>query len=118
MARTSSTIKRGKERSRWPLAIAILALLAGLSALAWNWAALNGNAGLGAAYGARVACACRYIGGRDLDSCRSDFVSGMGFVMLSEDTAEKSVTATVPLLSSETATWRKGAGCTIEPWED
>lgn len=91
--------------------VAILALL-----LAWFWRPITGNATAGAAYGARVACSCRYIAGRSLDNCRKDFVSGMGLVRLSEDPRARSVTAWVPLLSTQTARFREGQGCLLNPW--
>jgi len=71
----------------------------------------------GTAYGARVACSCRYVGGRGLGDCRKDFEPGMDLVRLSEDTKAKSVTASVPLLASQTATFREGYGCVLEHWK-
>jgi hypothetical protein len=71
-----------------------------------------------AAVGARGACSCRYVGGRDLSDCRKDFEPGMGVVVLSEDEDERSVTARVPLLSRDTAFYRPGEGCRLEPWTD
>lgn len=93
-----------------------LVLLLLVAALAWFWSPLNGYARIGAAYGARVACSCRFEGGRSLSHCRKDFEPGMELVMLSENTEEKTVTARFPLLASETARYRKGAGCQLDPW--
>ena len=91
-----------------------LALAGGL--LAWFWGPLSGYAGTGAAYGARVACSCRFVGGRALRDCRKDFEPGMELVMLSEDVPAKTVTARFPLIARESATYRAGLGCQIEPW--
>ncbi len=71
-----------------------------------------------AAVGARTACSCRFVGGRELGDCRKDFESGMGVVVLSEDEEAKSVTARVPLLSRQTAIYRDGEGCMLERWAD
>lgn len=85
----------------------------------WYWREpLVGEARAGAAYGAHTACSCRYIGGRELGDCRKDFVAGMGLVFLSEDEGDRSVTARVPLLASETARYSEGRGCLLEPWTD
>lgn len=94
------------------LAIALIA------ALVWFWQPLNGYAQVGASYAARVGCSCRYVGGRSLSDCRKDFEPGMELVMLSEDAEAKSVTARFPLLASQTATFREGEGCRLEPWQD
>lgn len=91
-----------------------LALVAGLAA--WFWRPLHAFARTGAAFGARVGCSCRFVGGRSLADCRKDFESGMGLVMLSEDPQVRSVTARFPLMGSETATYREGLGCQLEPW--
>lgn len=84
------------------------------AALAAFWKPLNGYADVGTAYGAHVACSCRYAGGRSLEDCAKDFEAGMELVSLSEDRAEKSVTARFPLLASATATYREGWGCLLE----
>lgn len=86
--------------------------------LAWFWQPLNSYAVTGASYGARVACSCRFVGGRELSDCRKDFEPRMELIMLSENEEARSVTARFPLLSSQTATYRKGEGCVLEPWED
>lgn len=85
--------------------------------LAWYWQPLNSYAVTGTSYGARVACSCRFVGGRPLSDCRNDFEPGMALVRLSEDEDTHSVTARFPLLSSQTATYRQGEGCVLEPWE-
>ena len=94
-----------------------LLLLSG-AVLAWYWKPLNSYAVTGASYGARVACSCRFVGGRELSDCKKDFESGMGPIMLSEDAKARSITARFPLLSSQTATYRDGEGCVLEPWQD
>ncbi|AKM11165.1 hypothetical protein AB433_16215 [Croceicoccus naphthovorans] len=85
--------------------------------LAWGWTPLTRQAEAGTAFGARVACSCKYVGGRDLASCEGDFLDGMALVSLSEDASAKTVTASVPLIASTTATYRKGWGCMLEPYE-
>lgn len=78
---------------------------------------VGGYARTGSAYAARVACSCRFVAGRDLASCAEDKLGGMELVRLSEDDEEQSVTATFPFLASETAVYREGYGCVLEPWE-
>jgi hypothetical protein len=92
-----------------------LALLGAL--LAWFWGPINAYARTGAAYGARVACSCRFVGGRELGDCEKDFEAGMELVMLSENVEAKSVTARFPALASQTASYRPGLGCQLEPWQ-
>ena len=94
----------------------VLAALA-VAALAWFWRPLNAWGTAGAAYGARVACSCRHIEGRDLADCRRDFKPGMELIRLSEDEEARSVTAGLPLLISQSATFRPGEGCVLETWE-
>lgn len=95
-----------------------LALAALVLALAWFWRPINGYAVAGASYGARVACSCRFVGGRSLEDCRKDFEPGMELITLSEDLESKSVTARFPGLARQTATYRPGEGCRLEPWQD
>jgi len=93
----------------------IAVLLAGL--LVFFWKPLNSYAVTGASYGARVACSCHFVGGRGLSDCKKDFEPGMALIMLSEDKADRSVTARFPLLSTQTATFREGQGCVLEKWQ-
>ena len=41
----------------------------------------------------------------------------MELISLSEDAEAKSVTASFPLLESQTATYREGYGCVLESWD-
>ncbi len=70
------------------------------------------NVGVG--YGARVACACRYIGNRDLADCYKDFEPGMEPIRLKEDVATRTVTAFVPFVASRSATYDPVLGCQPE----
>ena len=98
---------------RW--ALALIALLAvALLAVAFNWGWMRGQARLGTAYGARIACSCRYVAARPLEACYGDFEPGMESIGLSEDVEERSVTASVPLLASATARYRRGWGCLLD----
>lgn len=92
-------------------------LLAAVAA-AWSWQPLTVRAEAGTAFGARIGCSCRYIGGRLLADCEKDFVDGMALVSLREDAAAGTVTASVPLLSSTTARFREGWGCVLEPYRN
>ena len=96
----------------------VVALVAAAIAYAIYREPIAGFTRTGASYGARVACSCRFVGGRDLGDCRKDFENGMELVTLSEDVEARSVTATFPLLASETATYREGYGCVLGSWED
>lgn len=71
---------------------------------------------LGVGYGARVACGCRYIEGRPLASCYTDFEPGMEVIHLSDDPKTKTVTASVPLLASRSVRFDSALGCQPEPF--
>jgi hypothetical protein len=116
MVAASSHALPFKRSRRWRWLAVGLGLVAVLLAIFWT--PLNGYAQVGAAYGARVACSCRFLGGRSLGDCRKDFEPGMELVMLSEDTKAKSVTASFPLLASETARLHMGEGCRLDPWQE
>ena len=42
----------------------------------------------------------------------------MQLIILSEDLSSRSVTARFPLIARQTATYREGWGCVLEPWND
>jgi len=110
-----SSISSRRRAGRWLLGVA--ALLLGLL-IVTQGAALRRKAEAGAAFGARVGCSCRYVAGRPLAQCRTDFEPGMKLVFLSDDDETRTVTARVPLLARQSATWREGMGCALEPWRD
>lgn len=116
-ARTPAAKPRFHTRRRG-LGVALLIAAAIAAALIWFWQPIRGYAGIGTAYGARVACSCRFEGGRSLQDCRKDFEPGMELIMLSENAGAKSVTARFPLIATETATYREGEGCRLQPWHD
>ena len=99
------------------IAIGLGVLLLALLIAAFVYArSLTPQLELGTGYAARVACACRYIGNRDLKNCRADFEPGMEAIRLSEDPATKTVTAYVPLIASRSVTYDPLLGCQAEPF--
>ncbi len=110
-----SDFARSKRRFRLPWLVA-LALLAGLAVAFWR--PLHSYALTGAAYGARMGCSCRYVEGRPLGDCHRDFEAGMGAVSLSENVQERSITARYLIFARQTARFRDGVGCVMDPWRD
>lgn len=107
----------GGARLGWLLRalLAIVVLAAGVSFFFGE--VIAGYGAAGTSYAAKNACSCRYVGGRDLDSCKTDMLSGMEAVFLSEDERERSVTAYIPLIDSTTARFEDGPGCMLDAWE-
>jgi hypothetical protein len=100
----------------WPRVLLALVVLGGT--LAWVYRApIDGYTTVGTAFGARTACSCRYVAGRGLEDCEKDFEPGMELVFLSDDPENRSVTARVPLIASDTARYREGFGCILDPWD-
>lgn len=98
------------------LPFALLALLAGALLTAWTVRRSAPQAELGVGFIARVACGCRYIGGRSLADCHKDFEPGAEIVRLRDDPAHKAVTAYVPLVASRTVRYLPVLGCQAEPY--
>ncbi len=92
---------------------ALILLAAAL--LAWNWTDLRARAEVGAAYGARIGCSCRYVEGRAMASCEEDKEPGMALVRLTDRPKSRGVEARVPLLASRSARYRPGWGCLLDP---
>ena len=100
-------------RLRWLLLIAVLVVFAG-GYLAIKGGAQGKRAYLASGYVAHVVCSCRYAGGRDMQSCATDFEPGMEIVRMSDDPAAKRVTASVPLLAKRSARFTPEYGCTFD----
>lgn len=95
------------------LYIGALFLLILIIVVAYNFAFIKGQLNVGTAYGARVACSCHYVGGRDIEDCRKDFEPGMELIGLTLDDDRKRVTASALLIESATAEFREGWGCVM-----
>ncbi len=113
-----ATAKAHSRKTRlWFLAAALLAVLLGFAWVVWG-EGLRRTGAAGTAYGARVACSCRFVAGRSLEDCAKDKLEGMELVRFSEDPQARSVTATIPLIATDTASYREGYGCMLEKWQD
>jgi hypothetical protein len=113
MATVKTTSKAPLTKRRVALYIGTLFLVILIALLAYNYAFIKGQLNVGTAYGARVACSCHYVGGREIGDCEKDFEPGMEFIGLSVDKERKRVTASVPILASATAEFREGWGCVL-----
>lgn len=112
-SRANTRTRRPRRRLVWLVVVLVV-----VAFLGWFYRApIAGYSGVSTAYAARVACSCRFVGGRDMEQCEKDKLAGMELVTLVEDTEAKSVTARFPLISSTTATYREGYGCVLEKWE-
>ena len=106
-----------KVKHPWLIGIGLVLIIA-IAAAAIYAMRMKPTLELGVGYGAHVVCSCRYIGGRDMDSCLKDYEPGMEPIRMSESAAEKRITASVPLLASRSAQFREGLGCVLEPLPD
>ena len=107
--------RSGKSRLWLWFALIVLGTIAGAWAIYGEGLRRTGAAGT--AYGAHVACSCRYIAGRSLGDCSKDKLVGMELIRFSENVEAKSVTASIPLVASDTAFFREGYGCVLQPFE-
>jgi hypothetical protein len=115
MGKPQATRHGGVRKVWWIAGLLALVLTAALFAYREP---IQGYAAAGTAYGARVACSCRFVAGRSVEDCAKDKVPGMELIRLSEDEAARSVTASFPLVRSDTARLREGYGCVMQPWNE
>lgn len=87
-----------------------------LAYCAWHWSAWTHKASIAAGFGARVACSCRYVEGRDMASCRTDFdgLPAMALVRIGDRPDERAVEASIPLLARRSARAVPGFGCVMD----
>lgn len=91
-------------------------LILGLIAIAAGWfvyelPSIKGQAELGSAYAAHITCSCRYIAGRDIKSCVTDFEPGMELVSVEDDPEHQHVQASVLFLAKAVAEKKGDSGC-------
>jgi hypothetical protein len=103
---------------RWGRNLALLALLVAAIVTAWFWTRMRVTAEARASYAAQTGCLCRYTARRSMASCQGDANVKQTWVGLHEDAPTRSLTATVPLLATQTARWSPEGGCVLDPWRD
>ncbi|WP_246524716.1 hypothetical protein [Sphingobium phenoxybenzoativorans] len=101
-------------RPLWTYVAGAAAILL-VALFAWKWSLWQARAAVGAAYGARMTCSCRYVEGRTAESCKGDTEPGMEIVTISDDPDGKAVTGSVPMMAKRTARYRAGFGCLLDP---
>ena len=76
----------------------------------------TGLLGIGAAYGAKLACSCAFVMDRDEDFCRAWIRASPDIVNVRFDHEERRVSARALGMVKTTASWRgPRAGCTLDP---
>ena len=113
MATAKDAPSKGSNKLRTIFVVLVLFVVILAAVVAYNFSFIRGQLDVGTAYGARVACSCHYVGGRELEDCYKDFEPGMELIGLSLDTENRRVTASVPLMESATAEFREGWGCVM-----
>lgn len=113
MATAKNNSNGGTSKTRIAVYLVAFFVLVLAGVFFFNLKFIQGQLDVGTAYGARVACSCHYIGGRDIQDCEKDFEPGMEVIGLSVDEEKKRVTASVPLMESATAEFHEGWGCII-----
>ena len=92
----------------------IIVALAIIGALVWQLGAKDqvAFARIATAYGAKMTCSCRFVAGRDMDTCMGDFTADMSPVSFTETADSIRTSAAFGLASSE-ARFEPGLGCTL-----
>lgn len=118
-AKGFTLLRRASPARHWRRAALVVVLAGLLLALAIGlfWAPLHERAVLATSYGARMACACHYVEGRDIKQCRGDFPEGGEMLMISNDPASRTITARMLPFTSTRASFHPGQGCVLEPWK-
>jgi hypothetical protein len=114
MMATPTFSKRRKppvQKRRFILPVLGSMVLIAIAWFAYNYQSIKGQADLAAAYGAHIACSCRYIAGRELENCKRDFEPGMEMLTVVDDPENKRVIASVPFLAKAMAERRGAYGC-------
>ena len=90
--------------------VAVVILLA--AAFAWRRFRVSGLLEAGAGYSAQQTCACLWVSGRTLESCRTD-LDPLARRLVSIRVGAEEVTASGLGIATATATYEKGFGCSL-----
>jgi len=90
--------------------VAFAILLA--AAFAWRRFRVSGLLEAGAGYSAQQTCACLWVSGRTLESCKTD-LDPLARRLVSIRVGADEVTASGLGLATATATYEKGFGCSL-----
>jgi hypothetical protein len=118
MATAKRAEMQHRQPVRWGRNLTILALLVASALTAWFWTRMRVAAEVRASYAAQTGCLCRYSAGRSLVSCQGDASVKQSWVGLHEDAPAHTLTASVPLLATQTARWSTQGGCVLDAWKD
>ncbi|WP_303782840.1 hypothetical protein [Sandarakinorhabdus limnophila] len=100
---------------RWLIWVPLLLLcLAAGGWLGLKYSTTGRQAALASGYIAQVTCSCRFVSERDMASCDTDREPGTEIVQVEEDSANRTITAKVPLLSSRISRFDPEYGCTLD----
>ena len=100
----------------WLIGAAVICLLVVAGGYGWlRFGPQGKRAELASGYVAHVVCSCRYVGGRDMQSCATDLEPGMEIVQMADDPAAKRITAWVsPGIARRSARYEGEFGCTFD----
>ena len=90
--------------------VAVVILLA--AAFAWRRFRVSGLLEAGAGYSAQQTCACLWVSGRTLESCKTD-LDPLARRLVSIRVGAEEVTASGLGIATATATYEKGFGCSL-----
>ena len=104
-------VKANRRRNvRLLVLVAVVILLA--AAFAWRRFRVSGLLEAGAGYSAQQTCACLWVSGRTLESCKTD-LDPLARRLVSIRVGADEVTASGLGLATATAAYEKGFGCSL-----
>jgi hypothetical protein len=105
-------IGSARTRRKW-LLLAIAGIVTVAIIAAWSVFRVSELAQIGAGYAAEQTCACLFVGGRSLESCRGD-LDPLTHWFVSVRLGPDQVTASSLGLAKATARYEKNFGCTLQ----
>lgn len=118
MATAKRAEMQHRQPVRWGRNLTLLVLVVAMALTAWFWTRMRVTAQARASYAAQTGCLCRYTAARSLASCQGDASVKQSWVGLHEDASAHSLTASVPLLATQTARWSPEGGCVLDAWTE